>query len=312
MFHIRAVQETDDFEMIYHLIDATMKRFSGDAIIVYGVSSESLKRQYCYSESHNKGFIAINDNKIVSFMGVYTAKVTKYAYLECGFLQEFEDALVELLHQCVHAVAENGGTKIFNHSPIMFGQVRNEGISFWERLGFISEEYSYITTELNLDSWEEPNSFDSSGIEPAMEMGYEEIKQILLEDGEDSMAELFQKQYSPDQSLNQVILTLKDKATNEISAIANYRVKLQEIDKETTALYASAFSIHVRPQFTLDRYEIRRFVQGALISMKQLNIESVISRITLKNFDVFAAMVTEGFHNQGMEKVNTIRLFKEI
>lgn len=312
MFHIRAVQETDDFEAIYQLIDATTKRFYGMESMTYGVSGEDLKKQYSDSKFLNQGFVAISENKIIAFMGLFTARATKNAYIECGFLPEYEEVLDELLIKCTTVVQENGGSQIYKYSPILFGQVRNKGITLWEKLGFISDEYSYVTTILNIDSWNEPNSFNSTGIEPATEMSYEQIKQILLEDGEDAMAELFQNQYSSDKSLNEVVLTLKNKDSSDISSIAYYRVNLFKLDRGNESFEASALGIHVRPQFSLDNDEIRRFLQGVLISMKQLDVKTAISRITLKNFDVFSAMIREGFHNSELERANTLRLYKEI
>lgn len=312
LVHIRSVQEADDFEVIYQLINTTMVRFSGTESVSYAVSGEVLKKRYCDLKSPNKAFVAISENKIIAFMGVLATGVTKNGLIECGFSQEYEDVLDQLLSKCIASVQGNGGTRIYIYSPIQFGQVRNEGIRLWEKLGFISDEYSYVTTILNLDNWIEPQSFNLSGIEPSMEMNYEQIKQILLEDGEDDMASLFHNQFSQKKTMNQVILTLKDETSNDISAIAYYRVNLMELDKEDRVFEATAFGIHVRPQFSLNKDEIRRFVQGALISMKQLDVQTVISRITLKNFSVFAALISEGFHNEGLEKANTIRLYKEI
>src|SRR5690606_11025391 len=312
LVHIRAVQEADDFEVIYQLINTTMVRFSGTESVSYAVSGEVLKKRYCDLRSPNKAFVAISENKIVAFMGVLATGVTKNCLIECGFSQEYEDVLDQLLSKCIASVQGNGGTSVYIYSPIQFGQVRNEGITLWEKLGFISDEYSYVTTILSLDNWIEPQSFDSSGIEPSMEMNYEQIKQILLEDGEDEMASLFHHQFSQKKTMNQVILTLKDETSNDISAIAYYRVNLMELDKEDKVFGATAFGFHIRPQFSLNEDEIRRFVQGALISMKQLDVQTVISRITLKNFSVFAALISEGFHNEGLEKANTIRLYKEI
>lgn len=312
MYKYRAVQESDDFDSIYKLINETMERFSGTDSIAYGETAKQLKKNYNDPMSPNKGFVAIVEDKIVAFMAVFTAEITNNAYIECGFLLEHEETLNELLRRCVTTVRNNGGTRIYTYSPILFGQVRNKCITLWEKLGFVSEGYSNATTTLNLDHWTIPHSFDSSGIEPAMEMSYDQIKHILLEDGEDAMAELFQNQYSPSRNMNQVILTLKDNTSNHTAAIAYYRVSLFKQDKKNERFEASAFGIHVRPQYSLNQEEIKRFIQGALVSMKQLEVKSVISRITLKNFDIFAAMIKEGFHNQGLENVSTIRLYKEI
>lgn len=46
--------------------------------------------------------------------------------------------------------------------------------------------------------------------------------------------------------------------------------------------------------------------------MKQLNVQSVVTSMTLKNFDVFAALAAEGFNNHDVEGANSIRLKKDI
>lgn len=312
MVQIRDVKETDDFEAIYDLINETLQRFSGDHRGTYGVRGEELINQYCNPNNLSKAFIAVQDDKIVAFMGIHPSKVTNNGYIECGYLIGYEDLLDQLLIQCTSFVRERGGNKVYKFTSIKFGQVRNKGITLWESLGFISDEYAYITTYLNLREWEEPEEFDASGIEPAKEMNYDDIKQILIEDGEDAMAELFQNQYSPTEGPDQVILTLRDKVSNEIAGIAYYRVILSNGGSENEFLDVTSFGLHIRPKFHLDHHEIRRFLQGSLISMKQLNVYHVFTRITLKSFHVFSSMVTEGFHNKDLENANVIRLYKSI
>lgn len=153
---------------------------------------------------------------------------------------------------------------------------------------------------------------DTSGIEPAMAMNYDEIRQVLIEDGEDEMAFLFQRQYAPIQGQDEVILTLRDEVSNEIAGIAYYRVSVFNKDKDDESLYATAFGIHIRPKFDITRDEISRFLQGTLSSMKQLTLDHVVTRITLKNFAVFSAMVREGFHNEEWENANVLRLSRSI
>ncbi|WP_307604300.1 hypothetical protein [Paenibacillus sp. V4I9] len=309
MVQIRAVTECDDFEAIYKLINDTFQRISGDQKSVYGVNGEVLKNQYCNPSSSNKGFIAVKDNTILAFMGVFPSNVTKNGYIECGFLDGYESILDELLSKCMSFIQERDGAKIYTFASTKFGQVRNKGITLWEKLGFTSDEYAYITTLLDLRKWKEPEDLDVTGIEPAIEMNYDNIKQILIEDGEDAMAELFQNQYSPSKNPDQVILTLRDKVSNEFAGIAYYRVVVSNRGSEDEFLDATAFGLHIRPKYLLNLDEIRRFLKGSLISMKQLNLYHVITRITLKNFDVFAAMVTEGFHNENLEDANVIRLY---
>ncbi|CAM4083294.1 hypothetical protein L1N85_14965 [Paenibacillus alkaliterrae] len=169
-----------------------------------------------------------------------------------------------------------------------------------------------VTTMLDLTNWKESEDFDITGIEPAVEIDYVDIKQILIEDGEDEMAELFQNQYSSTKKPDQVVITLKDKASDEIACIAFYRVVIANRGTDNELLDAIAFGIHIRPKYALNRAEIRRFLQGCLVSMKQLGLVHANTRITLKNFNVFAAMVSEGFHNEGLEKANIMRLYRSV
>ncbi|TMV43813.1 hypothetical protein FE783_34155 [Paenibacillus mesophilus] len=276
------------------------------------MKGEQLKKQYCYPNLSNMAFIAVEDDTIVAFMGVISSKVTTNGHIECGFLVGYESKLDELLIKCVAFARERGGHKIYKFTSTKFGQVRNKEIALWERLGFTSDEYALITTTLDLRKWKESEDFDASGIESAIELDYDNILRIFIEDGEHEMAELFQNQYSPTKNPDRVVLTLRDKATNEIAGIAYYRVVLCNKGTKNEFFDASAFGLHIRPEFLLNRHEIRRFLQGSLISMKQLNLYHVITRITLKNFRVFAAMVTEGFHNEHLESANVLRLYRNI
>ena len=311
LVQIRDVREADDFEKIYVIINDTYQRFSVDNV-TYGQTGAGLKQIFGDPDSPNKGFIAEKDGSIVAFMGVYPKGETNNGLIECGYLDEYESILEPLLDKCMAVVQEKNGVKVYKFTSTLFGQVRNKQISLWEKLGFTSDEYSLITTMLYLSKWNVPDMLDTKGIEPALEMNYDEIKQMLIEDGNDEMAELFQRQYSPNQGQDQVILTLKDTNSNEISGIAYYRVSVLDKGMDQESLGATAFGIHVRPKYIVTRDEISRFVQGSLASMKQLNIDQVITRITLKNFAIFSAMVAEGFHNEGLENANVLRLSKSI
>ncbi|MDQ8738316.1 hypothetical protein [Paenibacillus sp. LHD-38] len=314
MVLIREVRETDDFEAIYNLINETFQRFSGDEIAIYDGTGNGLKSKYFDPSSQDKGFIGEEGNRIVAFMGVLPSKATNNGHIECGFLDGYENdnILDKLLIKCTPFIRDRGGNKIFKFTSTKFGQVRNKEITLWEKLGFTSDEYSMVTTILDLRNWKESEEFNVTGIEPAVEMDYEDIKQTLIEDGEDEMAELFQNQYSSTKKPDQVVLTLKDETSGEIAGIAYYRVAIVNKGTNNEFLEANGFGLHIRPQYSLNRKEIRRFLQGCLVSMKQLGLVHVITRITLKNFNVFAAMVSEGFHNEGLEKANIMRLYRSV
>lgn len=307
LLQIRAVRESDEFETIHSIINETIQRFNTDNV-TYGQTTEGLKQTYGAPDSPNKGFIAEKDGNIVAFMGVCpTGEIN--SFIECGYLDEYESILDLLLDKCLAVVQKRNGVNLYKFTTTKFGQVRNKEITLWEKLGFIADEYSLVTTFLDLNKWEVPDGLDTTGIEPAEAMDYDEIRQIMIEDDEEEMAFLFQKQYAPIQGQDEVILILKDNTSNETAGIAYYRVS--EIE-DHDLLQASAFGIHIRPKYNITRDEISRFVQGSLFSMKQLSIDNVVTRITLKNFAVFSAIVREGFHNEDMKNANMLRLSRSI
>lgn len=314
MVRIREVRETDDFEAIYGLLNDTFKRYTCDDKASYGPTAESLRSNYCGEGSQDKGFIAETGDSISAFMGVSVSSYTNNGYIECGFVDdgEIEHTLNRLLSMCTPLIREREGDKIFKFAGTKFGQVRNKEITLWEKMGFVSDEYSLVTTILDLTTWKQSDDFDATGIQAAIDIDYEEIKQILIEDGEDQMAELFQNQYSGTKKPDEVVITLKDQVSDEIACVAYYRVIIANRGTDNEFMDAVAFGIHARPAFSIDRAELQRFLQGCLVSMKQLGLMHVITRITLKNFNIFSAMVGEGFHNEGLEQANTMRLYKSL
>lgn len=313
---MREVTAQDDFKAIYEIINETELRFldpSKKGKVSLGESADDLKESYCNQDSHCKGFIAYNQvEKIVAFMGVTQSESTKNGFIQYGNMEGHEQLISPLLEKCAASIKEQGGTKIVKFVPAKFGQIRNEEITFFEKFGFMSDEFAYMTTNLALDSWERPAEFDSFGIEPVTELNRDRILQLLLEDGEEDMAELFKTQFSSNRHLDQVTLVLRDEQTNEIAGLAYYRVMLTRKGTEAKSMEATAFGVHFRPMFPLGMKEKSRLIQAALQSMKELGLTQVFTRLTLKNFDTFAAMVKEGFHNQDLEDLNIIRLTKTI
>lgn len=300
MVQIRATRDTDDFEVINRLVNDTFQRNANNPRasihLVPGFRPSS--------------FIAEEEGQIIAIMEVTPSEITHNGTLEYGYVDGCETVAKQLLDQCIEVVRERGGTYLYKWVTTRFGQVRNKEITFWERWGFISDEYAQVSVYRKLTDWRQPELFESTGIDSVQTMGIEDIEKLLVEDGEEAMAELLRNQYSPRHSYepNQVILTLRDSASGDVAGIAYYRVVVTYRGTPDEFLDASAFGIHIRPQYEVSRGEIRRFVQGCLITMKQLDLRHVHTRLTLNNFDVFAAIVAEGFHNTNMEGANTIRL----
>lgn len=313
---MREVTVQDDFNAIYELINETELRFldpSKKGMVSLGESANALKESYCNQDSHCKGFIAYNQlEEMVAFMGVTLSESTKNGFIQYGITEGHEQLISPLLEKCAASIKAQGGTKIMKFVPAKFGQIRNKEITFFEKFGFVSDEYAFMTTKLALDCWERPVEFDNSGIEPVTHLNRDSILQLLLDDGEEDMAELFKNQFSSNRHLDQVTLVLRDEQTNEIAGLAYYRVMLTRKGTEAESMEATAFGVHFRPTFSLGMKEKSRLIQAALQSMKELGLTQVFTRLTLKNFDTFAAMVKEGFHNQDLEDLNIIRLSKSI
>jgi len=311
--NIRPIAESDDFEWIVQLQNETAKRFNPDPTFL-GIrgTAEELKEELCSSNAASKGFAIEVDGSIAAFMAVSLSPRTKNGYINCGFVEGYGHLVQEMVDKCSVIVRENGGQKMFKFAFNKFGQVRNSEISFWEQVGFISEEYSKVTLILNLEDWKEPQEFNNAHIVPATEFAIEDMIQMLIDDGEDQVADLISQQYLPQKNPDQVVLTLLDELTNEIVGLALYRVFVHNQGSEDEFLDAIGFGLYFRPKFEISKAEKRRLLHASLLSMKQLDIVHAVSNISLKDFDTFAHFVREGFDGMGAEKNSTIHLYKTV
>jgi len=305
---IREVNENDDFEYLLELMNDTFSRHFKNTVCSVIFSPDELKNQY----AEQKAYVAVCDGKIIAVTHVRLTTMLKNGYLNYGYLEGYETALTALVEKCGSYVQSNQGNKLFAFARTKFGQVRNKEIALLESLEFVSDEYSYITCQLSLESWSAPIHLDSTDIEPIADMETNEIYNLLLEDGEDEMAELFIRQFPSGQRRNRVVLCIRDQATGEIAGIAYYEVYVYRPTPEESILHASAFGLHFRPEHVVNTSAKKRLLQAALQSMKQLNVQNVITKMTLNHFDVFAAMAAEGFTNDGLEELNSLRLTKNV
>jgi hypothetical protein len=176
---VREVRSDDDFVMISQLLEDNTNRFLGVKIVSTTHTAEALKSQYGSGDPYSKGFIFEDNGKIVAFAGVTPLHASKNGFIWDWFtLKNYEHVLDGLLEQCSEVIRQRGGQIIYTSTLAKFGQIRNERITFWERLGFISDEYSSATTTLNLESWHQPDQFDNSNIQPADESDIEDIIKI--------------------------------------------------------------------------------------------------------------------------------------
>lgn len=310
VYVIRALHKNDDFEEIRRLLEHTRKKYTNDDRMSVP-SAEELKNDYFPTEPSRveygpkKGFISVKDGNPVAFMGISLNNATKNGFVEYGILENDEATLHSLIEKCCDVVTENGGNKIYYFAFTQFGQIRNPEITQFEKFGFISDEFSNCSTHLALNHWEEPQELDTSNIYADRNIDLTDIEEMLVEDGELSMAEQFKNSYS-EQTPDVVILTLKN-ADNEMTGFAYYKVRLAH--PSHTDPSANAFGIHFRPKYHLTLNEKRRLLHAALRSMKQLNAASVTTLMSLKNFETFVILANEGFTDF---IVNSVRLTKPI
>lgn len=311
---IRPIAETDDFEELLRLMNETVKRFNPDPTFFgFGYTAEGLREKFFGSSAQDKGFVVEINGTVVAFMAVSLSSVTKHGSVEFGFVEGNEQFLHELVQKCAELVHENGGEKMFKFAFSKFGQIRNNEITFWEQLGFVSEEYSSVNLFLDLKQWQEPAEFSNTNIVPATDLSLEQIIQMLHDEGEHSIADRLQEQFDAYRKMDQVILTLLDEATQEIAGLAIYRVYTHNKGTEHEFLNAMGLGLYFRSKFDLSPAEKRRLLHSALLSMKQLDILHVLSPTTLKHFDIFAILIREGFEGlEKMEKNSIIHLYKTV
>ncbi|MFF2093898.1 hypothetical protein [Paenibacillus sp. NPDC058174] len=304
---IREVTSNDDLVYLLQLINETLQRYVKNT--VYYLSADDYLKDRAADQNM---YVAISDENIVAVTDIRLSSSSRNGVLTYGFVDGYEFVLNELIEKCGIYITSNGGSKMIAFSYVKFGQIRNAEISLLEKWGFISDEYSSMTCELALDNWNAPESLDIAGIEPISFSGAERINEILHEDGEEEMAELYTRQISPAQLRNRVVLGIQDDKTQEIAGLAYYEVFQYSPSPEESIFQACGFGLHFRPKFEINKAEKRRLIQCALQSMKQLDVQHVLTKMTLKHFDVFAAMVMEGFTNNNLEQLNTLRLTKTL
>lgn len=305
---IRELHKDDDFISIERLIKESYKRLENHEIGVFTESADIIKEQFFQSDSPTltgsvgRGFVGLNEfGKVVVFMGVVLSPSSRNGYLLFGCTENSENSLHDLVDKCYDSIRDYGGKKLLHFVHILPGQIRNRHFSFWERYGFISDEYYQITLALPLWNWEVPPDLDPSGI-TVNDMASEDIIRVLEEDHELAQAEEFKDLFS-EKKPDYVFLTLRNPESNGIDGFAYYKVINSNHNSKFDAL---GFGIHYRPTYYHDR---RKLVQAALISMKQLSIGTVVCRVSSRHYATFIAMMMEGFSHSA---TNLVRLVKMI
>lgn len=324
-FHIREVQANDDFKLLNELIKQTLVRSLETENIKprYFVKADRLREMYLTSkeqagkqseDSYSRGFVAESDGKIIAFMGVTLNNETLNGYISYGFVEGNEQPLTDLLKQCEQVVREVGGKQLCRFITLLPGKIRNREISFWEKYGFVADEYYHALVKLAVEEWETPEQLDTTNIQSATEIDVKKIIAILNEDGQEELAREFREHY-PTITPDHVFLTLQNEQ-QEIMAIAYYQVRKfkskNESGKPYDGLGAFSTGIHFRSRYLLPRKEKRRFIRATIQSMKELGIIFASTRISSKDFDAFIEMLAEGFYFQGEEQTVQVRLTKQV
>jgi hypothetical protein len=294
-----------DLEVVRDIVQLTSRRFVFDSR--FEVADIDVLNEDYISNPTGKGFVAEVASVIVAFMGVSASESTGSGALRYGYEDNYVHITQDLLDRCASFINSQGGKKVYYFAITPFGQIRNKEITMFEQLGFISADYANTSTLLFLDNWKEPENLDTTGIVPDTYSDIEMFRKILIEDGESVTAEQFMNA-NPNRLSDTIFLTLQDKDTNTIWGFVHYKVaRIQATGPRKAS--AVAFGVHFRPKYDLPLKEKRRLVQAALLSMKQLDLFSVVTHLTVKHFDTFVILATEGFDDF---LTNTVRLVKDI
>lgn len=296
---VRELRPEDDFERVCKLMaDRPIQAFpirNPDRVRSLFFPSEQGIR------GRLKGFVAEAESGIIAFMSVEFRDQDGHIMY---FIEDHESQqiLSDLLASCAKSVIENGGRRLTYFAFTEFGQIYNQEIAWLDRLGFRNiDPYLRVSAQLLLDEWNPSEHLDATSIQTES-LSLDEIQRMLLDDDSVTNAYIFQFQFRAANPSN-VVLTMRN-AADEITAVAFYKV----IGKPDGQLSGAAFNVHFRPRFEWSRAEKQRFLQGALWSMKQLELHAVNSLMSLKEVDTFTLMVREGFdkinsHFFGLAKV---------
>lgn len=291
---IREVKQDDDFEQIRNLLLEKERANSLSKEPIKVASSETLKNAFfsinpaCVYPV--KRYVAVQEAEIVGFIGIELRGKDGLIF-NFGVKHNDVQLLSTLVDHCADVITERGGQNLSYFAHTEFGQIRNEEISLLERLGFRTyDQYLRVSTSRSLKDWDAPEHIDTENIK-AENMELDEIYKLILADNYNPNAFIFRHQFRAAEPSN-VILTLRDER-EQLTAIAYYKVKKVNPNRESVS--ATAFNVHFIPQFELTRNEKRRFLQTVLHSMKQLELDSVHSLMSLKNVDTFTLLIQEGF-----------------
>lgn len=281
---IREVREDDDFDQIRNLLAEKRKDISFPATAT------------CFfpKKDNRRGYVAEVGLKIIAFIVLDLRGrdgVIEYAMQQSDADTDNLKLLNGMIEKCENVIIERGGKRLSYFAFTEFGQLRNREIYGLERLGFrIVDDYMRVSTHLSMQDWHVSEEIDTENINVET-LQIEDVYQILMDDGNAPNAIIFKHQFRMAEPSN-VFLTFRNEQQN-IKALAYYKVK--KVNPSSDILSATALNLHFRPQDSLTKNEKRQFLQGVLLSIKQLDVQKVNSLMSLKNADIFTLMVREGF-----------------
>jgi hypothetical protein len=307
----RSLRPDDDFEVIHRLRHETLRRLKRETAgkTPYRTSPQEFRKLFFPpapemgddSERPYEGFVVEENGAIVAFMGLGFSPETKNGYIIPAFEPEAECHLPALLTGCSDAVRRSGGHKCMYFAALLPGQVRNGEISFWERYGFVADDYCHTLIRLDLDEWQVPGALNTAGIAVTRGCDLEEIRQVLVDDQEECLADVFEAEFQAPTPAH-VSLALRDEK-GDLVAVSYYKVAAfadRGADgKVYEGLGAWELGVHFRPEYGASRAEKRRFIQAVLASMKQLNVIFASARVSSRDFEAFVELLAQGFYFQG-------------
>jgi hypothetical protein len=247
------------------------------------------------------GFIAERDGVICAFATVGLSPASHNGYIDYGCDSDCEFMLPVLFEQCVHTVKQAGGCRLYQTTSMPLGQIRNDEITFLEAHGFRCNSFYHVFVEhRQLADWTPPEELDLASIQAALSEEMNEISAILEEDQEFFLAEEFRGNFMPN-TPDHIFLRLTDEQ-GQIQGIAYYKVW-----EKSGSLSATAFGLHFRPGRDVSREEMRRLLQASMLSMKQLGVTTVWSRVSSQNFNTILELSAEGFELSPNHTVMMVR-----
>lgn len=277
---LREIREDDDFDQVQKLLTEKRKNFPNVRKLLFPQSDTRI------------GYIAEVGPKCVGFLFLELRGrdgMMNYA-IDHSETDHFE-LLKHMVETCTAVILDRGGEHLAYFVNTEFGQLRNREIFALEQLGFRTyDEYMRISTRLSMQEWDVTDRIETENIK-VESLDMDAVNRMLIEDGNFPNSLIFKHQFRKAEPSN-VFLTLRNEQ-QDMMALAYYKVK--RVNPSSDDLSATAFNLHFRPAYSLSKNEKKKFLQGVLLSMKQLDIRKVHSLMSLMHADVFTLMVREGF-----------------